>query len=135
PDLRRRHGRTGLRRIVPGDGRPEHALRQAHAAILGELLRGHDLAAGDARHVGDDGLDLRDAVIAEELADLAHHGTPFTLTARVHGLPPPKRRTTPGETDCSSPATRAAIAPRARSGVRVSRGTPRSPHPGDEPLP
>ncbi len=72
-DFGRAHGSAGLRRVIPGHGLQEHALRQAHAAVFGELFRGHDLAAGDAGHVGNDGLHLGDTVIAEELADLTHH--------------------------------------------------------------
>ena len=72
-DFRRAHGSAGLQRVVAGHGLQEHALRQAHAPVLGELFRRHDLAAGDASHVGNDGLDLGDAVIAEELPDLTHH--------------------------------------------------------------
>ncbi len=63
-DFRGAHGSAGLRRIVAGHGLQEHALGQAHAAVLGELFRRHDLAAGDAGHVGNDGLHLGDAVIA-----------------------------------------------------------------------
>jgi hypothetical protein len=33
-------------------------------------LGGHDLAAGDAGHVRDDGLDFLDVVLTEELFDL-----------------------------------------------------------------
>src|SRR5262249_37444504 len=54
-----------------------------HAAVLGELLRGHDLAAGNAGHVRNDGLDLGDTVVAEELADLTHHTRGLSLAARA----------------------------------------------------
>src|SRR5207248_7304070 len=100
---------------------------QAHAAVLSELLRGHGLAAGDSGHVGDDGLDLGDAVIAEELPDLAHDPLGFfTLLRRAHGWPPRTLRTAPSKTDCSSPSTPGATVPRARSAGRCAPGTPRS---------
>ncbi len=53
-------------RIVAGHGLQEDALRQTHALVRRELLRGHDLAARDAGHVGNDALDLGDAAFAEK---------------------------------------------------------------------
>src|SRR5438105_3899963 len=124
-DFRRAHGIAGVGRVVAGHGLQKHALGQAHAAVLGELLRGHDLAAGDSGHVGDDGLDLGDAVIAEELPDLAHDPLGFfTLLRRAHGWPPRTLRTAPSKTDCSSPSTPGATVPRARSAGRCAPGTP-----------
>ena len=74
-DLRRAHRLTGLRRIVTGHRLQEHTFGQPHAAVFRELLGGHDLAARDAGHVRDDGLDLGDAVVAQKLPDLAHHNS------------------------------------------------------------
>src|SRR6185312_13679961 len=82
-DLGRTHGLAGLRRVVPRHGLQEHTLRQAHPLLFGELLRGHDLAARDPCHVGNDGLDLGNAVVADELLNLAGHaGGPHLAFAR-----------------------------------------------------
>ena len=72
-DFGRAHRIARVRRIVAGDCLQENALRQAHAAVVGEFLRGHDLAARDAGHVRNDRLDLGNAVVAEKLPDLTHH--------------------------------------------------------------
>jgi hypothetical protein len=72
-DLGRAHRLVGVGRIVAGHGLQEDALGQAHALFLAEFLRGHDLAARDAGHVGDDRLDFRDAVVAQELPDFIRH--------------------------------------------------------------
>ena len=78
-DLGRAHRLVGVGRIVAGHRLQEDALRQAHALVFGELLRGHDLAARDAGHVRDDGLDFGDAVVAEELSDFVCHGIVLTI--------------------------------------------------------
>ena len=61
-------------RVLAGDGLQEDALGHAHALVLGELDRGHHLAARNAGHVRDDGLDLGNAVFLEELLDRRAHG-------------------------------------------------------------
>src|SRR6185312_14444282 len=114
-DLRRAHGRAGVRRVIARDRLQEDALRQAHAAILGELLRRHDLSPRDPCHVGDDGLDLGDAVVTEELADLAHHGLPFTLIRRSRDTRRRRPQTGHATWSCPLPSTLDAIAPRART--------------------
>ena len=62
--------------VLARHGLDEHGLRQAHAALLGELARRHVLAPRDARHVGHHGLDLVDLVVDEPFAQLLFiHGT------------------------------------------------------------
>ena len=68
----RRVNRAVVVRVFAGDGLQEQRLGQAHALVLGVLLRRHDLAARDAGHVGDDGLDLGDRMILQQLLDVAH---------------------------------------------------------------
>jgi hypothetical protein len=46
----------------------QDALGQAHVAGVEEQVLGQDLAAGDARHVGNDALHFVDAVLGEKLA-------------------------------------------------------------------
>ena len=72
-DLGRAHGFAGLERIVAGYRLQKDAFRQPHAAVFGELLGGHDLAPRDSRHIGNDGLDLGNPMVAEELPNLARH--------------------------------------------------------------
>jgi hypothetical protein len=72
-DLGRTHRRRGFLGVIPGDGLQEDALRQAHALIALELLRRHDLAARDAGHVGDDGLDFLDVVLFEKRRNRIAH--------------------------------------------------------------
>jgi hypothetical protein len=59
--------------IFAGDRLQEDALGHAHALVFRELDRGHDLAARDAGHVGNDGLDFGDAVFLEKLLDRGAH--------------------------------------------------------------
>ena len=85
-DLGRAHGLVGVGRIVAGHRLQEDALGQAHALVFAELLRRHDLAARDAGHVGNDGLDFGDAVIAQELPDFVRHGSFLTYSCSVFAL-------------------------------------------------
>ena len=57
-----------LLRIFAGDGLGEHRGRQRHRIAAEEFRRRHQLAAGDARLVGDDALDVVDAAGAAPLA-------------------------------------------------------------------
>ena len=82
-----RRGRVGLQhdvdfrgadravvfRVFARDGLQEDALGHAHAFVLRELHRGHDLAARDAGHVGNHGLHFGDAVFLEKLLDRGAH--------------------------------------------------------------
>src|SRR5580704_8046330 len=115
-DLGRAHRIAGVSRIVAGHRLQEHALRQAHTAIFGELLGRHDLAARDASHIGNDGLHLGDAVITEKLPDLTHHVTRLSFySAHARGWPRQKPQTARAKTDSSSPSTPGATGRRART--------------------
>ena len=92
-DLGRAHRRPGVARIVTGHGLQKNALRQAHAGILRKFLGRHEFAARDARHVGNDGFDFRNAMVAEELLYLISHTSPTCLrTAAVPFKFAPDRR-------------------------------------------
>src|SRR6185437_10837306 len=134
-DLRRAHSLCHLRRIVARHRLQKDALREAHALLFGELLGGHDLAPRDPCHVGDDRLDLIDAVIAKELLNVTRHASPARITSfvRARDSRPRTPRRVPARTYCSSPSTRGATAPRSRSGSRFSPGTLPQVHPGHEP--
>src|SRR5262249_39995852 len=73
--------------------------------------------------VGNDRLDLGDAVITEELLNLTHHGKTF-FSACTHAQRPQTPRTARARTDCSSPAIRDAIARPPRSSCTGGRGMP-----------
>src|SRR5438094_456588 len=92
-DFRRTHGLGRIGWIVTRDGLKEHALGEAHALVLSEFGRRHDLAACDTCHVGNDGLDLGDTVVAEELLNLTSHGETFS-SAYTRARRPRTPRTT-----------------------------------------
>src|SRR5262249_45146 len=54
-DLGGTHRITRVGRVVTRHGLQEDAFGQSHAFVFCEFFRGHDFAAGDAGHVGDDG--------------------------------------------------------------------------------
>src|SRR5580700_6375730 len=78
-DLCRTHRIAGVRRVVARHGLQKDAFGQPHAFIVGELGGGHDLAARDPRHVGNDRLDLGNTVVAKELLNFTHHIRAFYL--------------------------------------------------------
>src|SRR6185295_5878567 len=63
--------------VLTGYRLQKNAFGQAHALLFGKLFRRHDLAARHARHVRNDRLDSRDAMILEELLDAAGHDSSF----------------------------------------------------------
>ena len=75
-DLGRTHCRIGVERIVASYRLQKDALWQAQPCIHGELLGGHDLAARDTCHVGNDRLDFRGAMFLKELMNLTGHRSP-----------------------------------------------------------
>ena len=87
------------------------------------FVRRHDLAARDARHVGDDRLDFGDAVVFQELLDVAHRAAPCS---RAHARPCRRPRTARVRTGFPSPSIPGATARRARRSARRRRETPRS---------
>ena len=84
-DVRGVH-RALIVRIVAGDRLQEYRLGQPHALLFGEFLRRHELAARDARHVRDDGLDFRDAVFLQKLLNRAGHKSPSACCAPPGGF-------------------------------------------------
>jgi hypothetical protein len=60
----------GVVGLLAVDGVEQHALGQAHVPGAEEQVLGQDLAARDPGHVGNHALDLVDAVLAEEGADV-----------------------------------------------------------------
>ena len=60
-------------RLLAVDGVEQHALGDAHLAGGEEQVARQDLAARDARHVGDHALDLVDAVRGQEVCERSVH--------------------------------------------------------------
>ncbi len=59
----------GVVGLLAVDRVEQHALGQAHVAGVEEQVLGQDLAACDARHVGDDALHFLDAVLGQKVLD------------------------------------------------------------------
>ncbi len=55
--------------IAPGDGLDKDGVRQARSSAVEVLARGHDLALEDAGKIGDQALDLGDAILLEPVAE------------------------------------------------------------------
>src|SRR6185312_14124671 len=81
---------TVVDHLCGGLRRPGHAPHRLGVGLENDVdLRRHDLAPCDASHVGNDGFDLGDAVITEELADFADHAATFHLdSARARHAAP-----------------------------------------------
>ncbi len=122
-DVRRIH-RALIVRIVAGDRLQENRLRQAHALLLGEFLRGHELAARHARHVRDDGFDFRDTVFFQELLNRAGHKSPCQLMRAATGFTKCGKQARE-KMDSAQTAIPDATARPRRNSVRRPPGTPR----------
>ena len=93
-------------------------MRQAHRFAGFELAARDDLAARDAGHVGDDGLDLGDVMLAEEFVDVMHGCSRFVAGVR-EGRGALAHASSSGGTGAASFASRAAcLAERAKNARR-----------------
>ena len=117
-DVGRIHGAL-IVRIVAGHRLQEYRLGQPHALLFGEFLGRHELAAGHAGHVRNDGFDFRDAVFFQELLNRAGHKSPFNCARGwLHQTPQTARE----KMDSLQTAIPGAIARSRRSSVRRRRG-------------